>query len=473
MTAITSRKRRKLFVTLAGAAVTLLFMFHNFRDVVGAESLNFSQQTHNVTLDQGGDSGKMVEHETEHQAVTTIPEDKATTTIPEDQAATTTPEDQATATSPEDGSAETGVNPAKYVAAIMDPEDTSFPRLECSSTVQPRYDYLKRTPTSTSKSSSATARGKIKYFFALDLYECSPLIPRLLGSVVQTIRFLGPENCAISVVEGRSKDGTLEILEAVRGDLEKMGVEYHLGTNGVDPKGGGNDRIRALADLRNQVLQPLVDSPEHYALNATVVFLNDISLCMDDILELIHQRVIQDADMTCAMDWIAGGELFYDVWVSRGINGDIFFEIPQNGEWAFAKNLFWNDPSTKQRLDSHLPFQVYACWNGATAFTATPVLQKKITFRASADGECYMGEPTLFCKDLWAHGYNKIAVVPSVNVGYNDEESRKVKARQGKVGDYVNSDSQEGPELIEWQREPPPMVKCLPEWGSPSWVAPV
>lgn len=40
------------------------------------------------------------------------------------------------------------------------------------------------------------------------------------------------------------------------------------------------------------------------------------------IVELLHQRVIQEADMTCAMDWHhPGGEdhppLFYDVWISR------------------------------------------------------------------------------------------------------------------------------------------------------------
>jgi hypothetical protein len=29
------------------------------------------------------------------------------------------------------------------------------------------------------------------------------------------------------------------------------------------------------------------------------------------------------------MDWIYGESTFYDVWISRAINGDQFFEIPQ------------------------------------------------------------------------------------------------------------------------------------------------
>jgi len=45
-----------------------------------------------------------------------------------------------------------------------------------------------------------------------------------------------------------------------------------------------------------------------------------------------------------------------------------------------------------------------------------------------------MGEPTLFCKDMWHEEYGKIAVIPSVNVGYNDEESRKVKQAHSRTG---------------------------------------
>lgn len=40
------------------------------------------------------------------------------------------------------------------------------------------------------------------------------------------------------------------------------------------------------------------------------------------VVELLHQKVVQEADMTCAMDWNhAGGKdhvsFFYDVWISR------------------------------------------------------------------------------------------------------------------------------------------------------------
>lgn len=61
-------------------------------------------------------------------------------------------------------------------------------------------------------------------------------------------------------------------------------------------------------------------------------------------------------------------------------------------------------------------------------------MEQKIRFRTvkrgkgdSEDQEYYMGEPTLFCKDMWHKGYGRIAVVPSVNVGYDNEESTKAK----------------------------------------------
>lgn len=201
---------------------------------------------------------------------------------------------------------------------------------------------------------------------------------------------------------------------------------------------------------------------------------------MEDILELIHQRRLQQADMTCAMDWIYGGSTFYDVWVSRAMNGDQFFEIPQSGSWEFSSNLFWNHPASKERSEAKKPFQVYACWNGATAFTAKPLLGNKVKFRTAhrgsgKDEECYMGEPTLFCKDMWHEGFGRIAVVPSVNVGYDDEESMKGKQTHGRTGEWVEREKEMRTEedrdaLIEWESEPPTMIKCMPAYKRPEWV---
>ncbi len=96
--------------------------------------------------------------------------------------------------------------------------------------------------------------------------------------------------------------------------------------------------------------------------------------------------------MTCAMDWIYGTDVptFYDVYIARSINGDLFFDIPEDISWAKADNLFWNEPESKARLDAGKPIQVFACWNGAVAFTAKPIVRREVTFRAAREdiGEC-------------------------------------------------------------------------------------
>jgi len=347
-----------------------------------------------------------------------------------------------------------------YVKAIMDPTDTSFDRLSCPP-IGARYNHLKNPAGA-------------KYFFALDLFNSAPVLPTLLGAVVEAMRFLGERHCTLSIVEGRSTDGTYDILAGAGEEIRKLGAKFYLDTNGVDPKGGEIDRILALAGLRNQALKPLIEERMSYPRDTIVIFLNDIVVCADDILELLHQHIVQSADMSCAMDWNDKDNdiLFYDSWVARGITGDTFFEIPQNGEWKFAANLFWNDPLSKQRFEAKLPFQVYACWNGVAVFRAKPIMDKEIEFRRSVEGECVMGEPTLFCKDLWRKGYGKIQVVPSVNVAYTVKEGTSAKAVRGRVADSVDQTVEAvHDDLIQWKITPPSMIKCVPFWTAPSWVS--
>ena len=114
-----------------------------------------------------------------------------------------------------------------YVKAIMNPEDSSFPRLSCPTPTEDRYLYLKAN-------SANITHGPVmgpKYFFALDLHQCASILPRLIGSVVESIRFLGPQNCALSIVEGRSNDGTFEVLLSLREELERIGVKYYFNSS--------------------------------------------------------------------------------------------------------------------------------------------------------------------------------------------------------------------------------------------------
>ncbi|QYS99732.1 hypothetical protein H0G86_006851 [Trichoderma simmonsii] len=359
------------------------------------------------------------------------------------------------------GSILPAANITQYLEAILTPQLSTLPNLECPAINTTRYGALK------SKFPSDPA---IKYFFALNLRQNLPLLPRLIGSIVEAIRFLGPTQCVLSIVEGNSPDGTADVLAALRPALESLGVAYYFESSAIDPS--KNNRVARLAQLRNKALAPLLDLHGKATSDTTVIFLNDVSACPEDILELVHQRKALGADMTCAMDWTYVGEhpTFYDVWIARTIHGDSFFEIPPDGNWNSAWNLFWNADETQVRFYSQRPFQVFSCWNGATAFTAQPILEKTVEFRAANEtaGECRQGEPQLFCKDLWFKGYRKIAVIPSVNLEYSVEKAKKIKEAKGFTSDIVSKQEPKGDE-IEWRLDPPSMVKCMPTWENQYW----
>ncbi|KAK8088788.1 alpha-1-3-mannosyltransferase [Apiospora hydei] len=356
-----------------------------------------------------------------------------------------------------------------YVKSILDPKETHTSRLQCPLPDPRRYGHLK---------SRYARKSPVHYHFALNIRQCLNLLPQLLGSVVEAIRFLGPEQCALSIIEGNSKNGTPEVLAALRRELGKlMGdrVRIVLGDN-IDPVSLGSPggaRFSRLAELRNMALQPLVQHAERYAEEATVIFVNDVAICTEDILELVHQRRALRADMTCAMDWVVGDDgrsLFYDSYIARAANGDLFFDIPpETGSFGHGVDgLFWNEPVARARLEAHLPFQVFSCWNGAVSFAARPILERKLAFRTAREdlGECYGGEPQLFCKDMAFQGYGKIAVVPSVNLEYSIEKGETLKRLKGFVSSLVEDDGTK--DAITWQ-PPPDQVKCMPTFNNQYW----
>lgn len=281
---------------------------------------------------------------------------------------------------------------------------------------------------------------------------------------MEAVRFLGPANCALSIVEGNSDDGTRDILFALSHEMRILGVHYTFQTSAINPS--EEDRIGRLAALRNLVLEPLLQMLDVFNNETTIIFINDVAICPDDLLELVLQRKNLDADMTCAMDWTYAGQdpTFYDVWVARGITGESFFMIPPDGNWDSAWNLFWDDLASKGRLDRHLPFQVFSCWNGATAFTAQAIFDK-IQFRKPVGTECVQGEPQLFCKDLWLNGFGRIAVIPTVNLEYSVEKGKLIKDAKGFTSANVAS-SNESEYKIVWQQDPPEKVKCMPQYDN-------
>lgn len=366
-----------------------------------------------------------------------------------------------------DGQHITDVRVWEFLLSILDLNSHEMARMACpgEQSPGPRYEILRS--------------GKdIQYFFALDLYQAANVLNRLMASIVQVIRYLGPERCGLSIVEGRSDDGTYNILDELRPYLTHLGVRYWLNRSDNEPLAKGNDRIEELAKLRNMALEPLLSGDSRpFASKAQVIYLNDILVCPDDILELVYQHRLQEAVQTCSMDWAERGKNFYDVYVSRSMTGNTFWEVVPQGPWLFVDNLFYDDPYTKSKFTRGMPFQVFSCWGGMSVIEAWPFMNGSLRFRSAVSGECHGGEPQILASDLARLGIHRVQTVPTVNVGYDSNEvGAAVKERRGFVHGKVNvtkpiqrfeDDMQT--ERIEWK--PPPLrIRCMPQIGDSFWV---
>jgi len=109
-----------------------------------------------------------------------------------------------------------------------------------------------------------------------------------------------------------------DVLETIKPNIEAFCTQLFLQRSDINPKSG--DRIVALAGLRNLALQPLLDDRGSCDATTTVVFQNDVFICLEDILELFYQRSALGAEVTCAMDWMGPpgtDHTLYDVWLVR------------------------------------------------------------------------------------------------------------------------------------------------------------
>ena len=106
---------------------------------------------------------------------------------------------------------------------------------------------------------------------------------------------------------------------------------------------------------------------------------------------------------------------------------------------------------------------------------AAPFTQGNVSFRSSSEDECYMGEPMLLAKDLWKVGLGNILAVPNVNVAYEYESAREAKDVHGYVHNIVQDHAQyyAHDELVQWKKDPPPKVKCMPAFDRQWWVTPI
>lgn len=257
-----------------------------------------------------------------------------------------------------------------------------------------------------------------KYFIGINLYNSFDVIPDLFATLFRVAAILGYHNVFVSIYENGSTDQTKALLRIFDALTRSVGMRITIRTS-MRTRGAFNHRIEYLAEVRNAAFVPLHelrDSENEYF--DTIIFMNDILPCVDDLLELIWQSRTNNAGITCAADYMYHEELstpvFYDNWVARDINGTALENAP-------FESIFHHTDSS-QRFQRHLPIQVQSCWNGIAVLDPAPFYSPPhVRFRMAkiTENECSASECSLICNDYWEAGYGRILMVPRVKLAYD------------------------------------------------------
>ncbi|KAH9947879.1 capsular associated protein [Amylocystis lapponica] len=257
-----------------------------------------------------------------------------------------------------------------------------------------------------------------KYFFAINLYNSFDVVPDLFATLFRVAAILGYHNVYVSIYENGSTDQTKALLRIFDALCRSVGMRVMIRTS-MRTRGAFNHRIEYLAEVRNAAFVPLHelrDAENEYF--DTIIFMNDVLPCVDDLLELIWQSRMNNAGITCAADYMfhedLGSPVFYDNWVARDINGTALENAPFES--------IMHHGASQDRFQRHLPIQVQSCWNGIAILDPAPFYSPPhVRFRMARilEGECSASECSLICNDYWEAGYGRILMVPRVKLAYD------------------------------------------------------
>jgi len=294
---------------------------------------------------------------------------------------------------------------------------------------------------------------KHKVMIALNLHVSQDVLPVITNAVLNSLRYLGVENVFVSIYENGSWDHTPEGLAHLGAVLTGLGVGHHIRSAKEETIWLGVDRIELLSAYRNLALSPLHAADKYLNGLTELMFINDVFLCTQDILEVIWERHFQNAHASCGTDWKESQPLLgqygswpwnekkktsvqeteekksvylYDSWVARSLSGrtlrprlDLLGHVRDPYGVIFDQET---DTRYRQRLRETLAVPVYSCWNGIIALSPEPFRGPQgLRFRAADRAECPSSECQLLAKDFWSLGLRKWVIVPKVAVSYSQD----------------------------------------------------
>lgn len=298
-------------------------------------------------------------------------------------------------------------------------------------------------------SSSVSKFREHKYFFAINLYNSFDVIPDLFSNMFKVSAILGYQNVFVSVYENGSTDQTKALLRIFDALCRSVGLRVVIRTS-LRTRGAFHHRIEYLAEVRNAALAPLQELRDSEGeVFDSIIFMNDVLPCVDDLLELVWQSRRQNAGITCGSDYIFHDEIVrhffscrtqltlagttcvlrqvsqtlsfdvdgadaFDSWVARDMNGTALENAPFEA--------VFRDLESGHRFQRHLPVQVQSCWNGIAVLDPAPMYSvPHVRFRMAklSTGECSASECSLICNDYWNAGYGRIIMIPRVKLAYD------------------------------------------------------
>jgi hypothetical protein len=257
--------------------------------------------------------------------------------------------------------------------------------------------------------------------FAINLHNSEEIIPAQAVALVEAIAHLLQNNKVyVSIYENSSKDKTRALLSDLGAALQAIGVDgLWMHSSNMLSDFDRQDRIVMLSEIRNLALAPLMPYASSAKSSGTLLVMNDVLTCSSDILELVHQQRLHNADMTFGMDWDSQGRRirqgepgylypddprfdpdnpphssvvrFYDIWVGRGISGNGVYDFSRPGGLSMVSdNESWvvdaystENQTVHQRWLDGLAFPVYSGWGGMAAFDASLFTHEHLRFRSS------------------------------------------------------------------------------------------
>ncbi|KAF8582556.1 glycosyltransferase family 69 protein [Ramaria rubella] len=350
--------------------------------------------------------------------------------------------------------------------------DANFSAGTCE--LHPRH-LARYAPLSHTQSAS-------KIYLALNLINAAGVLPNFILQLPVLLRFLGPDRVHISIYENGSKDETPHLLRDLANVLDELGTSYSIVAKGTSLPAADmykmNARIPVLAYVRNAALQDLVATAHNFD---TVLFMNDVIWCPADILELLLQKQEQGADMVCGMDWES--HIIWDRWVLRSMSGSSFYTQSDLATYFYGilrlfhrpiPSFLSTEPQLQRRFAANLPIQVFSCWNGMAALSASAFLPPHdVRFRTALNDRPELGIETdkesecfLICVDFWKAGFYKIMTTRRASVAYEVSDYNEVRQdRDASLMPFEES------ERISWSSTPPREVAYhdWSEWMQERW----